>query len=255
MKKLFNKILNYFTIGRIELDINKFPSMGLFYNNDFKVYIKKMSVEDILIYKKNYDSEDLIKIMDAIRYVVAKYTTYSHNYSLDDISGIDLMYIFFKIIKYTKNKDVSFIYNYNNILKTVNFTESTFKYAKLDEILTAYDKEKKCIKIDEYELKYPTVGIEKSVTNFILEKGRQNDLSNYANCNYNFMYFVPNKNKLTSNEIENLLIIFNDELPDDLKTKFHNVLTILADRFKYKLIADDNNIIDISNVNLKNVLD
>lgn len=256
MIKLFKNIKEYIFGKKIELEVKKLPSMGLFYDDEFKIFIKKMEIEEIFLFKKEYDFNNIFKITESIRRVVEKHTIYSKGYNIDDLSSIDLMYVFYNIIALTKNKPINFIYQYNNILKNIPFTEATFRYAKLDKLLENYDPKTKTVNVGSYRLKYPTIGIEKSIYNFIIDMGKQNKIDDYKDYNYNFMYFVPDKKTLTYEEIDNLLILFNNELPDDLQKTITEALGIISDNMGYKLYSkEDDSVIDISSIDLKNILD
>mgnify|MGYP000182423732 CR=1 FL=1 len=46
-----------------KLDISILPSQGLFYKDDFEIYIKKADLEDIIEYVHNYIKDDLGSII------------------------------------------------------------------------------------------------------------------------------------------------------------------------------------------------
>ena len=56
--KLINFIKGIF-VKKKDIDLKNLPSQGLFYKDDFKITIKKVSKKEILEYEKGYDREDL----------------------------------------------------------------------------------------------------------------------------------------------------------------------------------------------------
>ena len=82
---LFKKLLKI----QKKLDIDKLPSRGLFYKDDFEIYIKKVDVQDIIEYEHKYDSDDLGTVIYKLKAIVEKNAIFSEGYSFIDIKSID----------------------------------------------------------------------------------------------------------------------------------------------------------------------
>ena len=82
-----------------KIDLKKLPSQGLFYKDDFEIYIKKANLEDIIEYEHNYDKEDLGTVISRLKKIVEKNVILSKNYSYNDIKSIDVVFLFLEIVK------------------------------------------------------------------------------------------------------------------------------------------------------------
>jgi hypothetical protein len=63
-----------------KVDVKTLPSQGLFYNDDFEIYIKKANLEDVIEYEHNYDKEDLGTVISRLKKIVEKNVIISKNY-------------------------------------------------------------------------------------------------------------------------------------------------------------------------------
>ena len=220
------------------IDVKTLPSMGLFYNDDFEIKIKKASAEDIKKYENEFDKEDLGLIISKIKIIVENKTLLSSNYKFDDLKSIDVVFLFIEIVKYTKGKEISIDYldEESHTLKKINFNSETFNYFKPDDdLLKNYDSKNKLFKIDDYLFSLPSIGIENSISYFLIES---NDPNKYTNLNFNFSYFLDKKEFLTFEEIENLIEIFNYDLSDDEKAKIENIIKKFKPLQRYSLIKN-----------------
>ena len=73
------------------------PSQGLFYNDDFEIFIKRANSNVIREYELNYSKEDLGMIIGKVKRVVESNVILSVGYSFDDIKSIDVIFLFFII--------------------------------------------------------------------------------------------------------------------------------------------------------------
>jgi hypothetical protein len=220
------------------IDVKTLPSMGLFYNDDFEIKIKKASAEDIKKYENEFDKEDLGLIISKIKIIVENKTLFSTNYKFDDLKSIDVVFLFIEIVKYTKGKEISIDYldEESHTLKKINFNSETFNYFKPDDdLLKNYDSKNKLFKIDDYLFSLPSIGIENSISYFLIESNNPNK---YTNLNFNFSYFLDKKEFLTFEEIENLIEIFNFDLSDDEKAKIENIIKKFKPLQRYSLIKN-----------------
>jgi hypothetical protein len=220
------------------IDVKTLPSMGLFYNDDFEIKIKKASAEDIKKYENEFDKEDLGLIISKIKIIVENKTLFSTNYKFDDLKSIDVVFLFIEIVKYTKGNEISIDYlnEESHTLKKINFNSETFNYFKPDDdLLKNYDSKNKLFKIDDYLFSLPSIGIENSISYFLIESNNPNK---YTNLNFNFSYFLDKKEFLTFEEIENLIEIFNFDLSDDEKAKIENIIKKFKPLQRYSLIKN-----------------
>jgi len=89
-----------------------------------------------------------------------------------------------------------------------------------------------------YKYSLPAIGIENSLTNFLIDKSNKPDAHIYSGIFYDFMYFLLDKNSLTFTEIENLIQIFNYDLDKSEIKKIKKILNIFLPLQKYSLIKD-----------------
>ncbi len=239
-------------------NINKkeLPSQGLFYQDDFEISIKKADFEDIIEYEVNFSKENIGLIIYKVKTIVEKNIILSNNYAFEDIKSIDVVYIFLEIVKFTKDKPIKINYideetGYND---TIEFNTGYFNYFKISEkLMNCYNKDLKCFVIDDYKFSLPTIGIENSLTNFLIIKQTSSNNNVYSNYFYEFTYFLLDKNKLGFADIENLIQIFNFDIePEELK-KVKNILKTFQPMQKYSLIKNSR-VIDInSRIDLENI--
>ena len=108
-----------------------------------------------------------------------------------------------------------------------------------------YDKELKCFTIDGYKYSLPSIGIESSLTNFLIYKSNHPDAHLYKDYFYDFTYFLSDKNELAFSEIENLIQVFNYDLDRNELKKVKKIVSIFSPIQKYSLIKDGK-VIDIN---------
>lgn len=242
-------VLNY----KKKIDIKRLPSQGLFYNDDFQLFIKKAEIEDIIEYESKYVKDDLNVIIEQLKNIVKKNCIFSNDYEFNDLKSIDIIFLFIEIVKYTKGRPIDLVYfNYesgkNDIIE---FSSDYFNYFELDNLIPNYDNESKQFIIDDFKFSLPSIGIENSITNFLLSKTKKKDIEKYNYYSYDFMFFLGNKRNITFNEIDNLIYIFNFDIDEDTKKKIKKIIKKFLPFQKYSL-KKGNRIIDIdSKINLE----
>ena len=221
------------------IDINKLPSGGVFYPDDFKIRIKKASEDDIKNYKENYN-KNVSLLINQIKSIVNKNTTYSKNYTFNDVKSADIVYIFLMIVKYTKNKKIKIPYYNNEKMKsdTISFDYKNFKYFDMTKYEKYYDKEKKTFNINGYQYSTPTIGVENSLTNYLIFK-LSNGEKKYEKLFYGFTHFLGNKNKLSFKELDNLVQIFNEDIEENELSKIKKIMELFEPIQNYKLIKNN----------------
>lgn len=238
-----------------ELDVKNLPSMGLFYNDDFKIYIKRADLEDIIDYEHKYVKDDIGIIIEKIKKIVRKNTIISHGYSFEDIKSIDVIFTFLEIVKFTKKEPIYFIYfNENSEEFKIEFLVENFNYFKLsDYLLSCYRNDEKCFSIDGYKYTLPSIGVENCLTDYLIKKSNQPNSHIYNDYFYEFTHFVSNKNYLSYSEVNNLVEIFNNDIePDELK-KVKNIIELFAPMQRYSLVKSGRLIEMNSKIDLENI--
>lgn len=253
--RLINFIKGLF-VNKKEIDIKKLPSQGLFYKDDFKITIKKVDKKEILEYESGYDREDLGIVLGKLKRIVENNIILSEGYVFSHIKSIDVIFIFLEIVRLTKNRPVQLEYFNEDIgmIDKVNFDEKTFNYCILEEeIMNDWSPSERCFNINGYKFSLPSIGIENSLTNFLIRKSYEEDSSIYNDYTYNFTYFLGDKNILTFEEIENLIQIFNFDMEQEEVEKTDDLVRMFIPLQKYSLIRN-NKIIEMSSkINLEEI--
>lgn len=221
-----------------EIKVNFLPSQGLFYNNDFKVFIKRANVEDVIDYEYKYVKDDLVVIINKIKKIVRRNVTLSPGYTFDDIKSIDIIFLFLEIVKFTKNEPIYFVY-VNELSEEfeIEFSSDNFNYFKPNgDLMRKYDKDEKCFLIDGYKYTLPSIGVENSLTSFLYKKSNEPNAHLYNDYFYEFTHFVMNKRYLTHDEIDNLLHIFNFDIEESEFRKVQNIIDTFSPIQRYSLI-------------------
>jgi len=230
-----------------EIDTKKLPSQSLFYKDDFNIKIKKADLSDINQYENDFIKDDLAVIIDKVKTIVEKNLILPNHYIFEDLKSIDVVYLFLEVVKFTTGKKIkiNYVNESENKLETIEFNEKTFNYFNLDNnLMKDYDNLSKCFNIKGYSYTLPSIGIENSLTLFLIMKS--NELNyNYSNLDFNFTYFLSDKNFITFQEIENLIEIFNFDMEQDEKDKIKRIIKMFEPLQRYSLIKDGK-IIDIN---------
>ena len=108
-----------------------------------------------------------------------------------------------------------------------------------------YDNENKEFIINGYRYSLPSIGLENCLTKFLINKSNRPDSQKFNNYNYNFTFFLGDKNKLSFNEIDNLIQIFNFDMESEEQKKVLNVVKMFQPIQKYSL-KKDGKVIDIN---------
>jgi len=240
IKSLIKSLLN---INK-RVDLFELPTKGLFYPDDFKMWIKKANIDDITEYEYQFRNDDLGSILNKLGKIIRNNTIFSSSYSYDDIKSVDRIYLFIEIVKFTNNKSFFVDAGLGN---KVEFCKKTFNYSSLGEYEKFYDPDNKCLNIDGFKYTLPTIGAERCITNYILSKSGDPDAEKYENYLYDFIYFLGQKSHLFESEIDNLINIFNFDMSDSDKIKISNITKSLSYIQKYSLMVDYK-VIDLSSI-------
>jgi hypothetical protein len=221
-----------------KIETSNLPTQGLFYKPDFEIRIKKAEMEDIIDYEFNYDKENLYAVIESVKKVVKKNIQFSKNYKFEDVKSVDIVFLFLEIVKFTMNKSIRISY-FNDIIgkpDSIEFSSNTFNY--FDFSKCEHDKESGEILIDGYKFSMPSIGIENCLTNFLVSKSDKPDSNKWNDYNYDFLFFVGNKNNLTFDEIENLVTIFNFDIESSEQSKIRKIVKAFMSVVGYSLQID-----------------
>lgn len=239
-----------------KIDVKTLPSQGYFYPDDFIISIKCADKTHIEEYENGYDSENIGIVLALIKGIVEKNTKIGGGYGFEHIKSIDIVYLFLEIVKFTKNLPIIINYIDDKTGKDVNikFNEENFNYfIPTEEMFDGWNKEKKCFDINGYSLSLPSIGVENSLTHYLIEKSHDIGAEKYNNYSYNFTFLVGDKTRLSFEEIDNLIQIFNFDLEKEESKKVSEAIEMIMPMQKYSLRKDDR-IIDIgSRINLKTI--
>jgi len=251
LSNLVSIILN----SQKEIDTKKLPSQGLFYSDDFRIFMKRVQVEQIIEYEHNYIKDDISIIINKIEKIVKNSLLFSNGYTFHDIKSIDVIFIFLEIVKFTTKESILFKYideSFNEI--SVEFSSDNFNYFRIsDKMMTNYDNKEKCFVIDDYKYTLPSIGVESCLTNYLTKKINDSNSNTYNGYFYEFTHFVMNKRYLSFDEIENLIHIFNFDIEDIELKKIKNIINMFLPIQKYSLIKSGNIIEMNSKIDLENI--
>ena len=251
------KIVQFFKnlfVKAKRLDLKILPSQGYFYDDDFSISIKKAKLEDINEYEVDFIRDDLSLILRKVKRVVKKNVLITDGYNFEYIKSIDIIFIFFEIVKLTKNKEIDITYfdEYGSELK-VDFSTKSFNYYNFDNIVSNWNKKTKEFLVNGYKYSLPSMGVENSLTQFLINKSYEDGSEKYNEYKYSFVYFVGNKEYLTTDEIENLIQIFNYDMDSDEIEKIDKVIKSFSSLQRYTLKKGDKIIEITSRINLETI--
>lgn len=242
-----------FGLDSRNLNILQLPSQGLFYRNDFEITINKANEDEIKEYEDNYIKDDISIIIYYIKKIVESNITLSKSYKYEDIKSIDIIFIFIEIVKLTRGKPINFIF-YNrdkDIDDKIEFGSQYFNYYDMLPLMDYYDHIEKCFVISGYKYTLPSVGVENSLTNFLIRKSDENEFDD--KLFYDFTHFLSNKNNLKFREIENLIEIFNNDLSEKELDIIKDILRIFSPIQRYSLKKGSQVIEMSSKINLEKI--
>ena len=120
----------------------------------------------------------------------------------------------------TKGKKINLAYFDTKTEKNekIEFSSEYFNYFIIGDLWNNYDDIDRSFLIDGYRYTLPSIGVENSLTKFLIDKSNKNDIGIYTDYLYDFTYFLSDKNTISFEEIDNLIQIFNFDL-DEEETK------------------------------------
>ena len=224
------------------VDLSKSTTNGIFYPKDFSIKIKKASEEDINYYKKNFQHNNILSIINCMIKIVNN-NTIIKNGSFADIKALDLYYIFLEIVKFTLDKEICV--NLGDIQISINDNYSYFDYSKYE-----FDNDTREFLMNGYRFSLPTMGIEDCLARYIF--GKKEIKKEY---NFYFVYFLGNKNYLSFNEIDNLMSLFNEDMSSEEHDKIEEIVNTFKTWNDIKLIHKGFEVDLKYNLDLRNLFD
>lgn len=240
--EIISNILNHTK----KIDILKLPTQGLFYPSDFEIKIKKADMEDIIDYEYNYDRNNLYVVIESVKKIVRQNTIFNKNYKFEDIKSVDIVYLFLEIVRFTNRKPIQIGFFNEELGKPdlIEFNNQNFNYFNFDDYKKYHDKEKSELLLDDYRFSMPSIGVENCVTKFLVKKSVEPDSKKWNDYSYDFLFFVGNKNHLSFDEIENLVVIFNFDIEESEKKKIKSIVKKFLPLVNYS-IKHNNKVIDV----------
>lgn len=223
-----------------KIDVKFLPTQGIFYPEDFELKIKKADMEDIIDYEYNFDRDNIFAMIESVKKIVKNNTIFNKDYKYEDIKSVDIVYVFLEIVKFTTNKKIEFSYFNDKIGKPdkLEFTSSNFNYFDFSKWSKDYDKEMREFVFNGYRFSMPSIGLETCLTEFLVSKSEEPNSAVYNSYNYDFTFFVGNKNKLTFSEIENLIQIFTFDLDSSEQKKIREIKQNFLGLINYSIKSD-----------------
>lgn len=252
-----SRIASYFIRKESKkIDIRKLPSQGFFYPEGFEISISKATEESIEEYETGYDPEDLGMILSKLKKIVSENVILPEGYTFGYIKSIDVVFIFLEIVALTKKKPVQLEY-YNDeigMIDKIDFSDRNFNYFEFDEdMMKGWIPEERCFKINGYKFALPSIGVENSLTNYLIAKSSDADALKYNDYSYSFTYFLGNREFVTFEEIDNLIEIFNSDLDEEETEKVESIVADFQPLQRYSLVKNSRVIEMSSKINLQEI--
>ena len=224
-----------------QINVKELPTQGYFYPIDFTLSIKRASIDDIFFYNFNFVKDNIDILLLEAKRIIRNNIILNEKYKFEDLRSNDLFYIFFEIVKFTMNKEILVVFQ--NIFgknSFIEFNSMNFNYFDYKSLDCDYDENTREFIKYGYRFSLPTVGVENSVIDYVINAENYN---NDVNFDF-FLFFLGNKNKLSYTEINNLLTIFNEDLDINEKNKIKKIKEIIFLAIHYTL-KSGNTIIDL----------
>jgi hypothetical protein len=247
------EILKNILLSVKKLEKSSLPSQGLFYNDDFLIKIRKANNDDIKLYESDFKKEDLVVIITKVKEIVEKNIILPKKYTFDDLKSIDVVFIFLEIVKFTKKREIiiNYVDELKNKVEQISFDSKTFNYYNIENYKKYYNNNTKSFDIKGYSFTLPSIGVENCITYYLM-KNSDSDRE-FEDINFNFSYFLAQKNFLTFDEVENLIEIFNFDMEDEERIKIEEIIASFIPLQKYSLIKNGREIDINSKIDLENI--
>lgn len=223
-----------------EIDVKILPSQGLFYPDDFKIKIKKVTHDEIKEYEEKFDDKSVYIIINLIKKIIKNNVSLSEGYNFTHIKSVDIIFLFLEIVKWTKMRDIIIPYfdEISGEFSYIEFNSKNFNYFDYSYYIDNYNKERLEFIIDGYRLSFPSIGLEDTLTEYLIDKSDRKDFDKWNHYSYDFLYFLGNKNTITFDEIDNLITVFNYDLEESERLKTKRIVEGFSSIIGYSLKKD-----------------
>lgn len=222
------------------LDLNILPSMNLFYDKIFNIDIRPINSELVTEYN-NTNFSNPFEISEVIYKILCYCVNVPEGYTVSDILCCDIMYVFFEIVKLTRNEKLYFKKKLNDddYFEFLEFNSENYDYYQIPEdIARLYDYNNKCFNIDGFEFRLPRYKFD----GILLEYTLDNDISTL-----NYIIVAYFSHKITDKIGLNTLLSYNDVLFEDADAEtIEKMLYVISHLSKISIMKLTNNIIDIN---------
>lgn len=227
-------IIKSLSLQKNRIDVTELPSMGLFYPKDLEwVEVTPITTGLIELFNNRFkdDNSDVTYInnLNVIKIIVKYVVNMPDGYSYDDISTLDIMYLFIKSVE---------LYTGVVILKDVLFSAKNYNYFDTHKLLQ-YHKDT-YFEINGWRYSHPTIGVENSMIDYLIKTGERDINPEYLN----FIYFQNGKNKLEFNEINNLIDLWK-HMSEENRNEMNDCIFKFKDWNKHSLLNENGEKVEI----------
>lgn len=212
-----------------KINTSLLPSQGVFYDDDFTISLKYPRSNDIEFLNKSFETSEekgFLNVAEIMKSFIQKNIVLSKNHVFEDILSIDITMIF--IIYYNNIKKEPLIIN-NQLLSSDNFMYFDFGLYKKN-----YNQKEKNFEFNGFKYSPPTIRVENALYDFIdYIMTFNSDEIDYANSDFNFIFFMNKKTKLECADIINLINLFTFELSNVNKLIVENIISKFNPLMKY----------------------
>jgi hypothetical protein len=229
---MFNNLLNIFTKPAYKkIEIEDLPSQGYFYPKGVGIKIKKGDIEDQIEYNHVINTSNIFDVTDTVKSILKRNIKISPNdFHFEQIRAIDIYFLFIEFVKYSKDDKIFF--------DTIEFKPSNFVYYNFEKYIKNYDEETNEFVFYNWRYSIPSIGVETSINKFSYELAIKGLTEEYQNKNYNLIYFLGKKYKLSFEEMVNLIDIFED-LDEEEQDKIDEIVNKFSKSGLYILMEED----------------
>ena len=88
-----------------------------------------------------------------------------------------------------------------------------------------------------YRFSLPSIGAENSLVEYVFDFLEKEDVDNGFDYSYDFLFLLGNKNFLEKEEMDNLIVIFNEDLDEKEKNNISDIVRTIYPSISYTLKA------------------
>lgn len=236
---------------RLDMDVRKLPSQGLFYPEDLALRIRKAEFWDILEYEAGIDRTNILRSIECIKTVVERCAELSPGYTYGHLKSVDIIFIFLEIVKFTNGRDIMVKYDDpSGARREVAFGPESFNYFDFSPFMPHYSPETRDMLIDGYRFSFPSIGVENSLSRYI---SRSADAASFKGVAFDFIFFLSGRSALEDHEVENLIQIFNHDLDEAERSRVAAIVSRFSGITSYSLRVDGVKVEMKSNINLETI--